>query len=173
MAQTNVQAFVQIFASRLEMSIGNGADKSERSKRRSLNSLLNCFTLIVGLQGSKIRSTYIAFAQKEKARLEALSQSLAGEIKVKEKEVERLRGMFHICTVQSFPHQFMLGIADRTETVSKAALDHKMKSREFIQLSFLFTHSVNTCNASTYAVARYSPKGTQIFKAGTRQTPRA
>ena len=63
------------------------------------------FTLIVGLQGSKVRSTYITFAQKEKARLEALSLSLAEEVKVKEKEVDRLRGMVHICIFQSFPHQ--------------------------------------------------------------------
>ena len=95
------------------------------------------------LQGSKIRSTYITFAQKEKTRLEALSLSLAEEIKVKEKEVERLRSMVHICTIQklSFPYQFILGIADRTESVTKAALDHKMKSREFIHLSFVSTHS--------------------------------
>jgi exopolysaccharide biosynthesis predicted pyruvyltransferase EpsI len=136
MAQTNVQAFVQIFASRLGMSIGNSAIKSKRSKRRSLNLLLNYFTLIVCLQGSKVRSTYITFAQKEKARLEALSLSLAEEIMVKEKEVERLRSMV-ICTIQNFPHQFILGIADRTESVSKAALDHKMKSREFIYPSFV------------------------------------
>ena len=94
------------------------------------------------LQGSKIRSTYIAFAQKEKARLETLSLSLAEEIKVKEKEVERLRSMVHICTIQkTFPYQFILGIADRTESVTKAALDHKMKSRESIHLSFVSTHS--------------------------------
>ena len=141
MAQTNVQVFVQIFASRSGISTGNSAKKSKRFKRRSLNLLLNYFMLIVCQQGSKIRSTYIAFAQKEKGRLEALSLSLAEEIKVKEKEVERLKSMVHICTIQNFPYQFILGIADRTESVSKAALDHKMKSREFIHLSFVFTHS--------------------------------
>ena len=102
MAQTNVQAFVQIFASRLGMSIGNSANKSKRFKRRLLISLLSCSTLIVSLQGSKIRSTYITFAQKEKARLEARSLLLAEEIKVKEKEVERLRSMVHIFTIQTF-----------------------------------------------------------------------
>ena len=93
MAQTNVQAFVRIFANRLEMSIENSASKSKRPKRRSLHSLSHYFRLILGKQGSKIRTTYIAFAQKEKARLEARSLSLAEEIKAKEKEVERLRGM--------------------------------------------------------------------------------
>ena len=44
-------------------------------------------------QGSKIRSTYIAFAHKEKKRLEGLVETLSQEIDVKEKEVERLRGM--------------------------------------------------------------------------------
>ena len=34
----------------------------------------------------------------------------------------------------------MLGITDRTESISQAALDHKMKSREFILLSFASTH---------------------------------
>ena len=48
----------------------------------------------MGLQGSKIRSTYIAFAQKEKARLGAQILSLTEEIKVKEKEVERIRSMY-------------------------------------------------------------------------------
>ncbi|KAF8811886.1 hypothetical protein BYT27DRAFT_7183488 [Phlegmacium glaucopus] len=61
--------------------------------------------------GAKIRSTYIVFAKKEKARLEAISLSLTEEIKVKEKEVERLRD-----------------IAERTESISQAALDYKMKS---------------------------------------------
>ena len=45
------------------------------------------------VQGSKIRSSYIAYAQKEKKRLESLVQNLADEIAVREKEVKRLRGM--------------------------------------------------------------------------------
>ena len=56
--------------------------------------------------------------------------------------------------------KFILGIAERTESVSKAALDHKMKSREFIHPHLYLLMFVNTCNASTYAVTRYSPKGT-------------
>jgi protein kinase C substrate 80K-H len=61
--------------------------------------------------GSKIRATYIVFAQKEKARLEAHSLSLAKEIKVKQTEIDRLKG-----------------IAERSESVSQVALDYKMQS---------------------------------------------
>lgn len=42
--------------------------------------------------GSKIRSTYIAFAHKEQKRLQDEVRSLEKEIAVKEKEVDRLRG---------------------------------------------------------------------------------
>ncbi|KAJ6627392.1 glucosidase II beta subunit-like-domain-containing protein [Mycena sp. CBHHK59/15] len=58
--------------------------------------------------GAKIRSTYIAFAHKEKKRLEALIESSSHEIAVREKEAARLRD-----------------IADRTESMSAAALEHK------------------------------------------------
>jgi len=44
------------------------------------------------LQGSKIRASYIAFAHKEKKRLEALVADLEQEIATREKEVARLRG---------------------------------------------------------------------------------
>lgn len=44
------------------------------------------------LKGSKIRSTYVSFAQKEKTRLEALVASTAQEITEREKEVARLKG---------------------------------------------------------------------------------
>jgi len=44
-------------------------------------------------QGAKIRSTYIAFAHKEKKRLEEQVGDLEKEIQAKEKEVERLQGM--------------------------------------------------------------------------------
>ena len=43
-------------------------------------------------QGSKIRSSYIAFAQKEKKRLEAEVAASIQEIVIREKEVARLRG---------------------------------------------------------------------------------
>ncbi|KAJ7047793.1 glucosidase II beta subunit-like-domain-containing protein [Mycena alexandri] len=61
--------------------------------------------------GAKIRSTYIAFAHKEKKRLEALVESSGQEIIIREKEVARLRD-----------------IADRTESMSAAALEHKQQS---------------------------------------------
>ncbi|KAF8211567.1 glucosidase II beta subunit-like-domain-containing protein [Mycena galopus ATCC 62051] len=67
--------------------------------------------------GAKIRSSYIAFAHKEKARLEALVESSAAEIAVREKEVERLRD-----------------IADRTESLSAAALEHKQQSPLYTSL---------------------------------------
>ncbi|KAG5735388.1 Glucosidase 2 subunit beta [Termitomyces sp. T112] len=60
---------------------------------------------------SKIRSTYIQFAHKEKKRLESVIESLVKDIEVKEKEVARLKE-----------------IADRTESISQAALEHKQQS---------------------------------------------
>ncbi|KAG6853592.1 hypothetical protein C0991_002998 [Blastosporella zonata] len=65
--------------------------------------------------GSKIRSTYIQFAQKEKKRLEALIESSTKDIEIREKEVARLKD-----------------IADRTESISKAALEHKQQSRMYL-----------------------------------------
>ncbi|KAK1230981.1 hypothetical protein PQX77_005913 [Marasmius sp. AFHP31] len=67
--------------------------------------------------GSKIRSTYIAFAQKEKKRLETLVETTAQEIVVREKEVARLQD-----------------VAERTESISAAALDHKKESPLYITL---------------------------------------
>ncbi|KAL1741939.1 glucosidase II beta subunit-like-domain-containing protein [Schizophyllum fasciatum] len=64
--------------------------------------------------GSKIRSSYIAYAQKEKKRLEGVVQNLADEIAVREAEVERLRD-----------------IADRAESISAAALERKKQSPVF------------------------------------------
>ena len=48
--------------------------------------------LDLAVQGSKIRSTYIQFAHKEKKRLEALVEDLAQKIEVSQKEVARLKG---------------------------------------------------------------------------------
>ncbi|GJJ07576.1 hypothetical protein Clacol_001779 [Clathrus columnatus] len=67
--------------------------------------------------GSKIRSTYIAFAQKEKSRLEDSVSSLEKEILVKEKEVARLKD-----------------IMERTESMSAAALETKKQSPFFHSL---------------------------------------
>ncbi|KAJ7283361.1 glucosidase II beta subunit-like-domain-containing protein [Mycena rebaudengoi] len=67
--------------------------------------------------GAKIRSTYIAFAHKEKKRLEALVESTTLEISVREKEVARLRD-----------------IAERTESLSAADLAHKQKSPLYTSL---------------------------------------
>ncbi|KAG2345043.1 hypothetical protein BDR05DRAFT_931060 [Suillus weaverae] len=61
--------------------------------------------------GSKIRSSYIAYAHKEKKRLEALVADLVKEIETREKEVERLRD-----------------IAERAESLSAAELERKKQS---------------------------------------------
>jgi protein kinase C substrate 80K-H len=50
-------------------------------------------------QGAKIRSTYIAFAHKEKQRLEALLIASTKEIAVREQEVARLKGFWFTSTV--------------------------------------------------------------------------
>jgi len=67
--------------------------------------------------GSKIRSTYIAFAQKEQKRLEALVSSTEQEIAIREKEVARLKAL-----------------VDHTESLSAAALDLKKQSPLYTSL---------------------------------------
>lgn len=44
------------------------------------------------MQGSKIRSTYIAFARKEKKRLESEIENRQNDIVMSEKEVARAQG---------------------------------------------------------------------------------
>ena len=46
------------------------------------------------LQGSKIRASYIAFAQKEKKRIEDEVSKFEQEIAAREKEVARLKGAY-------------------------------------------------------------------------------
>ncbi|KAF8626905.1 hypothetical protein AX15_004634 [Amanita polypyramis BW_CC] len=67
--------------------------------------------LKVQRQGSKVRSGYIAFALKEKTRLEGEIHGLKDEIEEQEKEVTRLRD-----------------VADRVESLSAAALEHRKES---------------------------------------------
>ncbi len=82
-------------------------------------------------QGAKIRSTYIAFAHKEKKRLEGEVAKLAEEIVTKEKEVKILQGKFVIgCKTITI---LLIGgpdIADRAESLSQAALEQKKQSRQ-------------------------------------------
>ncbi|KAI0829300.1 endoplasmic reticulum protein [Trametes gibbosa] len=61
--------------------------------------------------GSKIRSTYIAFAQKEKQRLEQELAQTVQEIATREKEVARLKDL-----------------VERTESLSAAALEARKQS---------------------------------------------
>jgi len=67
--------------------------------------------------GSKIRSTYIAFAQKEKTRLEAEIKDSGKEVALQEKEVARLKDL-----------------VERTEALSAEVLDHKTKSPLYASL---------------------------------------
>ncbi|TFY83261.1 hypothetical protein EWM64_g763 [Hericium alpestre] len=67
--------------------------------------------------GSKIRSTYIAFAQKAKSGLEDTIRDSEKEIATKEKEVARLKD-----------------ILDSTESLSAAALEHKKQSPLYASL---------------------------------------
>lgn len=67
--------------------------------------------------GSKIRSTYIAFARKEKKRLEAEIESSGKEVALQEKEVARLKDL-----------------VDRTEALSAEVLERKMKSPLYASL---------------------------------------
>ncbi|KAJ7067907.1 glucosidase II beta subunit-like-domain-containing protein [Mycena amicta] len=67
--------------------------------------------------GAKIRASYITFAHKEKKRLETLIETSSQEISLREKEVARLRD-----------------IAERTESLSAAALEHKKESPLYTSL---------------------------------------
>ncbi|KAH7875968.1 endoplasmic reticulum protein [Lentinula edodes] len=71
--------------------------------------------------GSKIRSTYIAYAHKEKKRLEEVIETSTAQITAQEKEVARLRD-----------------IAERAESLSAAALEMKQQSPLYTSL---ITHS--------------------------------
>ncbi|KAF8164847.1 glucosidase II beta subunit-like-domain-containing protein [Crassisporium funariophilum] len=85
------------------------AYRKKRNQEQKIRKTVS--ELLFHLQGSKIRSTYIAFAHKEKKRLEAALLTLEEEMKVRGQEVDRLRD-----------------IADRTESLSQAALEQKQKS---------------------------------------------
>ncbi|KAI0034384.1 glucosidase II beta subunit-like-domain-containing protein [Vararia minispora EC-137] len=67
--------------------------------------------------GSKIRSSYITFAQKEKARLEGVIVAAKKELSVREVEVARLKD-----------------IVDRAEALSAEALELKMQSPLYTSL---------------------------------------
>ncbi|KAF7776453.1 hypothetical protein Agabi119p4_4846 [Agaricus bisporus var. burnettii] len=67
--------------------------------------------------GSKIRSTYIAFAHKEKKRLEERTAALEKEIQAKEIEVQQLKNT-----------------AERTESFDAAVLEHKKQSPLYLNV---------------------------------------
>lgn len=70
---------------------------AERKIRKTVcrENMTQLYSLTMYLQGSKIRSTYVAFAQKEKKRIEGEIVSLEAEISTREKEVDRLRSKLY------------------------------------------------------------------------------
>ncbi|TFK28627.1 endoplasmic reticulum protein [Coprinopsis marcescibilis] len=72
--------------------------------------------------GAKIRASYIAFAHKEKSRLEDQVKNLDQQIQSKEKELERLQD-----------------VAERTESLSQAAIEYKKESPLYKQM---LTHNI-------------------------------
>ncbi|PFH50340.1 hypothetical protein AMATHDRAFT_193421 [Amanita thiersii Skay4041] len=78
--------------------------------------------------GSKIRSTYIAFAQKEKKRLEKELDALSDQLEDQEKEVERLRGKW-LARIHAYPMTtFLKDIAQRAESLTAAAIQLRKQS---------------------------------------------
>jgi hypothetical protein len=61
--------------------------------------------------------------------LEALIESSAQDIELQEKEVARLKGHIPLLSLRIRP-DLHPDIAERTDSLSKAALDHKKQSRE-------------------------------------------
>lgn len=84
-------------------------------------------------QGGKIRSTYVAFAQKEKIRLEESISSLKKEVEVKRAEADRTNGTKYPCLVETgcrLPN-VCLDILSRLESLDNATLEIKKQSRRF------------------------------------------
>jgi len=91
------------------------------------------------VQGSKIRASYISFAQKEKNRLETLVTSTQREVTAHTTELVRIKGICSLSLV--YPIRLTPSdseIVDRTESVSAAALERRKSSREVIPLSLSF-----------------------------------
>jgi len=85
------------------------------------------------IQGSKIRASYISFAQKEKNRLEALVITTKREVTAHADELVRIKGIY------PFPLLYLIRltpsnpeIVDRTESVSAAALERRKSSRKHV-----------------------------------------
>jgi len=88
------------------------------------------------MQGSKIRSTYIAFARKEKKRLESEIEKCQKDIAMGEKEVARVQGALATSHFDKFSH-FVTDLVDRTEALSAEVLEHKKNSRTSRWYTFL------------------------------------
>jgi hypothetical protein len=65
--------------------------------------------------------------------LEALVDDLTKGIEDKEREVNRLRGIPHFFSSCTYFHCWS-DVADRAESLSQAALEHKQQSRQFTSI---------------------------------------
>lgn len=95
-------------------------------------------------QGSKIRSSYIAFAQKEKKRLEGVIHESAQEIVVREKEVARLKGEgFILCTLSQSNIQQTSPIAPSLcqPLLLNARRNHVSRQAPQLYLSLIYVYS--------------------------------
>lgn len=79
-------------------------------------------------KGSKIRSTYVAFAQKEKKRLESDIANSEREIAAREKEVTRLKGTPFPSLYRRLT-QLSTALLDHEESLSAAAIELRKTSR--------------------------------------------
>jgi len=119
-------------------AVRRSARHTEKHKTRIVNLEKRCVYSLIqvsvcsqsSLQGSKIRSTYIVFAQKEKKRLEALVQASTQEVAEREKEVARLKGIVIYEHSHMILTQQVQDVTERAESLSAAALEHKQESRK-------------------------------------------
>jgi len=81
-------------------------------------------------QGSKIRTTYISFAHKERKRLDESIVKLKAELEAKRREEITAKSIFtlHILRLYS---DVLPDTLEHAESISQASLEHKKKSREF------------------------------------------
>ena len=81
--------------------------------------------------GSKLRSSYILFAQKEKTRLEASIERLKQDVAGKRDEEARLRGTYLATYHALHAHYRSTEIWEHTESMDAAMLDLRKQSRSY------------------------------------------
>ena len=87
---TSVQKSAQNIAPRFRQN--KRSEKLYVSGQVGWTGMLVRFTTVLGKQGSKIRSSYIKFAQQERIKMADKIKSLEQDIQAKEGEVEAARG---------------------------------------------------------------------------------